>query len=54
MCESRLAISKNKSRSIQNSQEKFRNLEKEGDILIFDTCFGSDGTTTIRVCHVFE
>ena len=39
---------------MQKSQEQSRHMEEDGDILIFDTGGGSNGTMTKRVCHVFE
>ena len=38
---------------MQKSQEQFRHMEQEGDIVIFDTDGGSYGTITRRAWHVF-
>ena len=39
---------------MQKSQEQCRHMEKENDILIFDTVGGRNYNTTKRAWHVFE
>ena len=39
---------------MQKSQEQYRDMEEEGDILIFDTGGGRSGTTTRIALHLSE
>ena len=39
---------------MHKSQEQYRDMEEEGDILIFDTGSGMNGITTIIAWHLSE